>query len=217
MKHSPASRKKRFRRELILAVLALGLAYVLAGFPMFTPEQAAQATQTRHLFGPAELLELVDCGRSGGNTAWIGMDDHFYVGRTEENYCLTGVNHYGLFWQSGQLTARKRDEHQPLQAVCPGFYRINEQGFVLFANDDTIASAEVEYISDYYDDSGKPKLDRIPLTLESGYGVVSADMFEIHFGRQLPQIEALRFYGYDISGRLVWVSPLPEEWKELRQ
>lgn len=214
MKKQPISRKARFRLELLLTLLALGLAYVLAGFPMFTPEQAALATQTRYLFGPAELLELVDCGRTGGNTVWIGMDDHFYVGRTEEYYCLVGVNHYGLFWQSGQLRALERDESQPLQTLFPtSMLRMDERGFVLFSNDPALVRAEVEYAADYYDDGGKPKLKRISVPLENGYGVVPGALFDSQL-RWLPHLDALRFYAYDASGSLCWASPLPA-WEEL--
>ena len=87
----PRTRRQKLVRDLFLLVLLLLLAYILLDFPMFTPKQAAEVTQTRYLFGPAELLELVRPEPDG--------NQFYYVGQTDEYHCVITLTRRGLFWR----------------------------------------------------------------------------------------------------------------------
>ena len=203
---SPQARKRRLLLELPLALFALLLAYILLGFPMFTPRQAAEATQTRYLFGPAELLELARLEPDG--------DQFCYVGQTGEFHCVICVTRRGLFWYSGYVNSAKIDPDAPIQVIgASPLYRFTDLGFVLFSNDPAITQIEVEYIYDYED--ARPLLRRVSRPMTGTYCVVLPNDENDEFESIRPlSLDDLRFYGYDASGARVYTGPEPDTWKE---
>lgn len=201
----PRTRRQKLVRDLFLLVLLLLLAYILLDFPMFTPKQAAEVTQTRYLFGPAELLELVRPEPDG--------NQFYYVGQTDEYHCVITLTRRGLFWYSGQVNAVRVDPDAPLHVLgTSSIDRIfMHHGFVLFSNDPSITQIEVEYIYDY--DDARPLLRRVSYPMTGSYRVVLPD--EQLSSVNLLYLDNSRFYGYDASGALVYASPEPDAWKEV--
>ena len=99
---TPARRKRRTVRAAIALPVLLAMLVLALDFPILTAGQALRATQKRHFFGPGEVLTRLDFPRRP-NTAKMGQYDRYYILRWGDWYAWCGVNHYGLFWQTGGL------------------------------------------------------------------------------------------------------------------
>lgn len=206
---TPARRKRRtIRAALALPVLLLVLVLAL-DFPILTAGQAMRATQRRYFFGPGEVIAHTDFSRSP-NTVRVGLYDRYYILRHGNQYAWCGVNHYGLFWQTGGLDAVENDPEIPLVPLIFGDRRMSGAALVV-CNDPAIAAVEVEF----------------PVLTDSGFVLFTADRTQradncfLLYWAQDTQValrfqypEDLRLRGYDGAGNLIYESPLPESWAE---
>lgn len=205
---APARRKRRvIRLALLLPILLAALALAL-DFPMLTARQALRATQARYFFGPGEVITHIDFPRPP-NTSRSTPYDRYYILRWGDWYAWCGVNHYGLFWQSGALDAVESDPALPLVplVIC----RRDEGAILVVSNDPDIAVVEVQF----------PVMQETTTRWElfsvwSGPAVENCFVVSLdgtrYVGSVLYNEEAIRLRGFDAAGRLVYESPVPAVW-----
>lgn len=198
---TPARRKRRVFRDALVLAAALALLILSLDFPIFTAGQALDATQARFFFGPGEVVTSLDYPREPGTAR--GQYDRYYILRWGDWYAWCGVNHYGLFWQTGQLDAVENDPDLPL---VPLVVSGRPSGAVLLiSNDPEIAQVELTF----------------PISAESTYSLFSVRetdgvencflvSFEVDAAFVFP--EDLQVRGYNGEGELIYQSPVPESW-----
>lgn len=202
-----ARRKRRtIRATLALPVLLLVLVLAL-DFPILTAGQALRATQRRYFFGPGEVIAHIDFPRPF-NTSRGGQYDRYYILRHGNQYAWCGVNHYGLFWQTGGLDAVENDPEIPLVPLVVSDWE--EGAALVVCNAPDITSVEVEF--PVYTDNG-------PLLASAAQAQRVEDCFLIPWNLDWRVTrwlypEDLRLRGYDGAGNLIYESPLPESWSE---
>ena len=201
---TPAQRKRRILRDtLLLAVLLVVLAVTL-DFPILTAHQALEATQARYFFGPGEVITTLEYSRAA-NKVKIGQYDRYYILRHGNWYAWCGVNHYGLFWQTGGLDAVENDPDLPLVPLVVSDW--NSGAVLVISNDPEIARVEIAF----------------PVSAETkqGYTLLSAGQtqstehcFLIPYtsGPGFVFPEDLQVKGYAADGALLYQSPTPESW-----
>lgn len=199
---TPALRKRRIFRDALLLAVVLVVLVLALDFPILTANQAMKATQARSFFGPGEVITTLDYPRSY-NTAKLGQYDRYYILRWGDWYAWCGVNHYGLFWQTGGLGAVENDPALPLVPLLVNDW---DNGAVLvISNDPEITQVELTF----------------PVTVKSSDTLFSTNTsnkvencflvsFEVDADFVFP--EDLQVRGYDAAGALVYQSPTPESW-----
>ncbi|MCI7474251.1 MAG: DUF5044 domain-containing protein [Clostridiales bacterium] len=201
---TPAQRKRRILRDALLLAIVLVVLVLRLDFPILTAEQALEATQDRYFFGPGEVITTLDYSREA-NKVKIGQYDRYYILRHGDWYAWCGVNHYGLFWQTGGLDAVKNDPNLPLVPLVVSDWRTG--AVLVISNDPEIAQVEITF----------------PISAETkqGYTLLSASQtqstencFLISYtsGPGFVFPEDLQVKGYDADGRLIYQSPEPESW-----
>lgn len=201
---TPAQRKRRILRDALLLAVVLVVLILRLDFPILTAEQALEATQDRYFFGPGEVITTLDYSREA-NKVKIGQYDRYYILRHGDWYAWCGVNHYGLFWQTGGLDAVENDPDLPLVPLVVSDW--NSGAVLVISNDPEITQVEITF----------------PISAETkqGYTLLSASQTEstencflIPYtsspGFVFP--EDLQVKGYDAAGALRYQSPIPESW-----
>ena len=201
---TPAQRKRRILRDALLLAIVLVVLVLRLDFPILTAEQALEATQARYFFGPGEVITTLDYSREA-NKVKIGQYDRYYILRHGDWYAWCGVNHYGLFWQTGGLDAVENTPDLPLVSLVVSDWRTG--AVLVISNDPEITQVEITF----------------PISAETkqGYTLLSASQTEstencflIPYtsspGFVFP--EDLQVKGYDAAGALLYQSPKPESW-----
>lgn len=201
---TPAQRKRRILRDALLLAIVLVVLVLRLDFPILTAEQALEATQDRYFFGPGEVITTLDYSREA-NKVKIGQYDRYYILRHGDWYAWCGVNHYGLFWQTGGLDAVENDPDLPLVPLVVSDW--NSGAVLVISNDPEITQVEITF----------------PISAETkqGYTLLSASQtqstencFLIPYtsGPGFVFPEDLQVKGYDAAGALRYQSPIPESW-----
>ena len=201
---TPAQRKRRILRDALLLAVVLVVLILRLDFPILTAEQALEATQDRYFFGPGEVITTLDYSREA-NEVRIGQYDRYYILRHGSWYAWCGVNHYGLFWQTGGLDAVENDPDLPLVPLVVSDW--NSGAVLVISNDPEITQVEITF----------------PISAETkqGYTLLSASQtqstencFLIPYtsGPGFVFPEDLQVKGYDAAGALLYQSPKPESW-----
>lgn len=201
---TPAQRKRRILRDILLLAAVLVVLVFRLDFPILTAEQALEATQARYFFGPGEVITTLDYSREA-NQVKIGQYDRYYILRHGDWYAWCGVNHYGLFWQTGGLDAVENDPDLPLVPLVVSDWRTG--AVLVISNDPEITQVEITF----------------PISAETkqGYTLLSASQtqstencFLISYtsGPGFVFPEDLQVKGYDAAGTLRYQSPVPESW-----
>lgn len=201
---TPAQRKRRILRDALLLAVVLVVLILRLDFPILTAEQALEATQDRYFFGPGEVITTLDYSREA-NKVKIGQYDRYYILRHGDWYAWCGVNHYGLFWQTGGLDAVENDPDLPLVPLVVSDW--NSGAVLVISNDPEIAQVEITF----------------PISAETkqGYTLLSASQTEstencflipYTSGPGFVFPEDLQVKGYDAAGALLYQSPKPESW-----
>lgn len=201
---TPAQRKRRILRDALLLAIVLVVLVLRLDFPILTAEQALEATQDRYFFGPGEVITTLDYSREA-NKVKIGQYDRYYILRHGDWYAWCGVNHYGLFWQTGGLDAVENDPDLPLVPLVVSDW--NSGAVLVISNDPEITQVEITF----------------PISAETkqGYTLLSASQTEstencflipYTSGPGFVFPEDLQAKGYDAAGALLYQSPKPESW-----
>lgn len=201
---TPAQRKRRILRDALLLAVVLVVLILRLDFPILTAEQALEATQDRYFFGPGEVVTTLDYSREA-NKVKIGQYDRYYILRHGDWYAWCGVNHYGLFWQTGGLDAVENDPDLPLVPLVVSDW--NSGAVLVISNDPEITQVEITF----------------PISAETkqGYTLLSASQTEstencflipYTSGPGFVFPEDLQVKGYDAAGALLYQSPKPESW-----
>lgn len=201
---TPAQRKRRILRDALLLAVVLVVLILRLDFPILTAEQALEATQDRYFFGPGEVITTLDYSREA-NKVKIGQYDRYYILRHGDWYAWCGVNHYGLFWQTGGLDAVENNPDLPLVPLVVSDWRTG--AVLVISNDPEITQVEITF----------------PISAETkqGYTLLSASQtqstencFLIPYtsGPGFVFPEDLQVKGYDDAGALLYQSPKPESW-----
>ena len=201
---TPAQRKRRILRDALLLAIVLVVLVLRLDFPILTAEQALEATQDRYFFGPGEVITTLDYSREA-NKVKIGQYDRYYILRHGDWYAWCGVNHYGLFWQTGGLDAVENTPDLPLVPLVVSDWRTG--AVLVISNDPEITQVEITF----------------PISAETkqGYTLLSASQTEstencflISYtsGPGFVFPEDLQVKGYDDAGALLYQSPKPESW-----
>ena len=201
---TPAQRKRRILRDALLLAVVLVVLILRLDFPILTAEQAMEATQDRYFFGPGEVITTLDYSREA-NKVKIGQYDRYYILRHGDWYAWCGVNHYGLFWQTGGLDAVENDPDLPLVPLVVSDW--NSGAVLVISNDPEITQVEITF----------------PISAETkqGYTLLSASQTEstencflipYTSGPGFVFPEDLQVKGYDAAGALLYQSPKPESW-----
>ncbi|OUQ60265.1 hypothetical protein B5E56_07475 [Flavonifractor sp. An112] len=201
---TPAQRKRRILRDALLLAVVLVVLVLRLDFPILTAEQALEATQDRYFFGPGEVITTLDYSREA-NKVKIGQYDRYYILRHGDWYAWCGVNHYGLFWQTGGLDAVENDPDLPLVPLVVSDW--NSGAVLVISNDPEITQVEITF----------------PISAETkqGYTLLSASQTEstencflipYTSGPGFVFPEDLQVKGYDAAGALLYQSPKPESW-----
>ena len=201
---TPAQRKRRILRDALLLAIVLIVLILRLDFPIFTANQALAATQARYFFGPGEVITTLDYSREA-NKVKIGQYDRYYILRHGDWYAWCGVNHYGLFWQTGGLDAVENNPDLPLVPLVVSDW--NSGAVLVISNDPEITQVEITF----------------PISAETkqGYTLLSASQTEstencflipYTSGPGFVFPEDLQVKGYSADGTLLYQSPVPESW-----
>ena len=198
---TPGLRKKRICLDSVLLLGCLTLLLLALDFPILTANQALAATQERHFFGPGRIIGQLEFPHKS-NEVKGGQYDRYYILEHEDWYAWCGVNHYGLFWQSGELDAVKNDPSVPLVPLVVSNWA---NGAVLvICNDPSIVQVELRL------------RERPSWKLFTFKESQAADhCFVIRYQIEtMPWEGEFQLRGYDAAGKLVYESAAPESWTE---
>lgn len=199
---TPAQRKRRIVRDTLLLAAALVVLILALDFPILTAQQALKATQTRYFFGPGRVITTLDYSRTY-NQAKIGQYDRYYILQNGDWYAWCGVNHYGLFWQTGGLDAVENDSDCPLVPLVVSDW--SNGAVLVISNDPEITQVEVTF----------PIYSERTHTLFSARGSAPVEnCFLIPYTIQANFVypEDLQVKGYRADGTLLYQSPIPDNW-----
>lgn len=201
---TPAQRKRRIVRDTLLLAVILVVLVLALDLPILTAQQALKATQARYFFGPGRVITTLDYPRAY-NKAKIGQYDRYYILQDGDWYAWCGVNHYGLFWQTGGLDAVKNDRDRPLVPLVVSDW--SNGAVLVISNDPEITQVEVIF----------PIAANSTYTLFSTRGTDAVEnCFLISYTAPEQAYfvypEDLQIKGYGADGTLLYQSPIPDEW-----
>ena len=201
---TPAQRKCRILRDTLLLVVVLVVLVLRLDFPILTAEQALEATQDRYFFGPGEIITTLDYSREA-NQVKIGQYDRYYILRHGDWYAWCGVNHYGLFWQTGGLDAVENDPDLPLVPLVVSDW--NSGAVLVISNDPEITQVEITFPV-----SAETKQGYTLLSASQSQSTENCFLIPYTSGPGFVFPEDLQVKGYDADGKLIYQSPEPESW-----
>lgn len=201
---TPAQRKRRIFRDILLLAVILVVLVLRLDFPILTAEQALEATQGRYFFGPGEVITTLDYSREA-NQVKIGQYDRYYILRHGDWYAWCGVNHYGLFWQTGGLDAVENDPDLPLVPLVVSDWRTG--AVLVISNDPKITQVEITFPI-----SAETKQVYSLITASQSQSTENCFLIPYTSGPGFVFPEDLQVKGYDADGKLIYQSPEPESW-----
>lgn len=201
---TPAQRKRRILRDALLLAVVLVVLILRLDFPILTAEQALEATQDRYFFGPGEVITTLDYSREA-NKVKIGQYDRYYILRHGDWYAWCGVNHYGLFWQTGGLDAVENDPDLPLVPLVVSDW--NSGAVLVISNDPEITQVEITFPI-----SAETKQNYTLLSASQTESTENCFLIPYTSGPGFVFPEDLQVKGYDAAGALLYQSPKPESW-----
>ena len=201
---TPAQRKRRILRDALLLAVVLVVLILRLDFPILTAEQALEATQDRYFFGPGEVITTLDYSREA-NKVKIGQYDRYYILRHGDWYAWCGVNHYGLFWQTGGLDAVENDPDLPLVPLVVSDW--NSGAVLVISNDPEIIQVEITFPI-----SAETKQGYTLLSASQSQSTENCFLIPYTSGPGFVFPEDLQVKGYDAAGALRYQSPIPESW-----
>ena len=201
---TPAQRKRRILRDILLLAVVLVVLILRLDFPILTAEQALEATQDRYFFGPGEVITTLDYSREA-NKVKIGQYDRYYILRHGDWYAWCGVNHYGLFWQTGGLDAVENDPDLPLVPLVVSDW--NSGAVLVISNDPEITQVEITFPV-----SAETKQGYTLLSASQSQSTENCFLIPYTSGPGFVFPEDLQVKGYDADGKLIYQSPEPESW-----
>ena len=203
---TPAQRKRRILRDILLLAVVLVVLVLRLDFPILTASQALEATQARYFFGPGEVITTLDAPREAAK-AKIGQYDRYYILRHEDWYAWCGVNHYGLFWQTGGLDAVENDPNLPLVPLVVSDR--NSGAVLVISNDPEITQVEIAFPI-----SSETKQGYTLLSASQSQNTENCFLIPYTSGPGFVFPEDLQVRGYDAAGELAYESPVPASWAE---
>lgn len=196
---TPTQRKRRIFLDALLLIIVLSALAFKLDFPIFTAQQAVEATQARHLFGPGRVIAAVD------RQAVPSRYSRYYILQDGDWYAWCGVsrNPGQPFWHAGQLQAVENNPELPLVPLV-----VDEGLILVISNDPEITGAEVLFPA-YRGDGSSCYLH----SASQGQKVENCFLVSYALSDQgSSHPEDLQVRGYDASGELVYQSPAPEFW-----
>lgn len=201
---TPAQRKRRIVRDALLLVVVLVVLILRLDFPILTAEQALEATQARYFFGPGEVITTLNYSREA-NQVKLGQYDRYYILRHGDWYAWCGVNHYGLFWQTGGLDAVENDPDLPLVPLVVSDW--NSGAVLVISNDPEITHVEITFPV-----SAETKQGYTLLSASQSQSTENCFLIPYTSGPGFVFPEDLQVKGYAADGTLIYQSPVPESW-----
>lgn len=201
---TPAQRKRRIVRDALLLAVVLVVLVLRLDFPILTAEQALEATQARYFFGPGEVITTLDYSREA-NQVKLGQYDRYYILRHGDWYAWCGVNHYGLFWQTGGLDAVENDPDLPLVPLVVSDW--NSGAVLVISNDPEITHVEITFPV-----SAETKQGYTLLSASQSQSTENCFLIPYTSGPGFVFPEDLQVKGYAADGTLIYQSPVPESW-----
>ena len=201
---TPAQRKRRIVRDALLLVVVLVVLILRLDFPILTAEQALEATQARYFFGPGEVITTLNYSREA-NQVKLGQYDRYYILRHGDWYAWCGVNHYGLFWQTGGLDAVENDPDLPLVPLVVSDW--NSGAVLVISNDPEITQVEITFPV-----SAETKQGYTLLSASQSQSTENCFLIPYTSGPGFVFPEDLQVKGYAADGTLIYQSPVPESW-----
>lgn len=201
---TPAQRKRRIVRDALLLAVVLVVLVLRLDFPILTAEQALEATQARYFFGPGEVITTLDYSREA-NQVKLGQYDRYYILRHGDWYAWCGVNHYGLFWQTGGLDAVENDPDLPLVPLVVSDW--NSGAVLVISNDPEITQVEITFPV-----SAETKQGYTLLSASQSQSTENCFLIPYTSGPGFVFPEDLQVKGYSADGTLIYQSPVPESW-----
>ena len=203
---TPAQRKRRILRDILLLAVVLVVLVLRLDFPILTASQALEATQARYFFGPGEIITTLDDPREAAKVK-IGQYDRYYILRHGDWYAWCGVNHYGLFWQAGGLDAVENDPNLPLVPLVVSDR--NSGAVLVISNDPEITQVEIAFPI-----SSETKHGYTLLSASQSQNTENCFLIPYTSGPGFVFPEDLQVRGYDAAGELAYESPVPASWAE---
>ena len=197
---TPAQRKRRIFLDVLLLIIVLTALAFKLDFPIFTTQQAVEATQSRHLFGPGRVIAAVDCQAvpSRYSRYCILQDGNWYA------WCGVNRNPGQPFWHTGQLQAVENDPDLSLVPLV-----VDEGLILVISNDPEITRVEVTFPARDEDDPGL-----CLLSIDQPQRVENCFLFSYYTSDLLAHYpEELQVTGYDAAGTVIYQSPEPESWE----
>ena len=87
--------------NIIAIILLITAAYILLGYPAFTPTQAFRRVEKSNLVGPAGIVEIIDLPN--------GLDDHVLVADDGDGVVLFHYNDFEFRWENYFLYREKSE------------------------------------------------------------------------------------------------------------
>ena len=201
---TPAQRKRRILRDILLLAVVLVVLVLRLDFPILTASQALEATQARYFFGPGEVITTLDDPREAAKVK-IGQYDRYYILRHGDWYAWCGVNHYGLFGQTGGLDAVENDPNLPLVPLVVSDR--NSGAVLVISNDPEITQVEITFPV-----SAETKQGYTLLSASQSQSTENCFLIPYTSGPGFVFPEDLQVKGYAADGTLIYQSPVPESW-----
>lgn len=202
---TPAQRKKRIVRDVLILLACLVLLVIVRDFPIPTAELALAATQQQELFGPGEVITVLDyVDRTAPNVS-LGHYDRYYILRDGEFYAWCGIDYDGfLTWRTGWLEAVKNDPSVPLVPLIIDPWWAGAA--LVVSNDPEIVRVEVLFPAQSSEDGGGWEV------YVAQEGEQTDGCYVVLFGRTARNGHVFYkndfvFQGFDAAGELVYQSP----------
>ena len=203
---TPAQRKRRILRDILLLAVVLVVLVLRLDFPILTASQALEATQARYFFGPGEVIAALDNPQEW-DAGRFGPSDRYYILRWGDWYACCGISRSGPFWRSGSLVAVENDPTLPLIPLVVDDYSYGS--VLVVCNDPGIVRVELVF------PVSSPETDSGCTLLSASGGQTAEDCFLIPYytpSGSFLSSDALQVKGYDAAGALRYESPVPERW-----
>ena len=201
---TPALRRRRTLRNLVLLLLCPLALIVLWQFPYFTSDQALWALKKENFFESGRVLFLAEAAE------WPDYDslgDEFVVLRSGDWYALGSLVRNNLFWGPYVFWSIRPEPDHALT------HTQNSHDFLfVVSSDPEIVTVEVEYLSDIAE-QGEPvyalRTIRREALVENCFLL---PLEELDRTSPLTMYNGGRLRGYDAEGNLVYQEPVPETW-----
>lgn len=201
---TPALRRWRTLRNLVLLLLCPLALIVLWQFPYFTKGQALWALKKANFFESSQVLLRAE------TEEWPDYDflgDAFVILRSGDWYALGSLVQNNLFWQPYVFQSIRLEP----DCILTSTQDIHNFLFVV-SSDSEIVTVEVQYLSDIAE-QGEPVYALRTIRQEAlAENCFLLPLEEFNRTSPLTMYNGGRLRGYDAAGNLVYESPVPEGW-----